>query len=108
YNNKNNLNGILNGSMGLGAIRGSAMNVTLDPKLNMQYQFDKQSVINSLGQDTNAVVYEALNQQFTNKNPWGRSLQGRAKWAMNYGLTDNMEEAMMFAQGWMNHNPQYN
>lgn len=104
--NRDVLNQITSGRIGLGELKSLAQNVTLSSKANMQYQFDKESLISGLGDQSQAFVYESLNKMVANKNPWGNSLQGRARYLQSIGLADSNQDAMAFAQGWMAYNPE--
>lgn len=99
------LDKMMKGGMGIGETRYRSSQITLNPEANMQFQFDKDAIISSLGENAQGFVYGSLNQLFSNKNPFGSTLQGRARFLMSMGLADTRQQAMLFAQNWMSYNP---
>ena len=102
--NQDNLGRLVTGKMGLRESQFRSQNITLSPESNMKYQFDKQSIISNLGENS----YGAANQMFNQlavRNPWGNSIQGRAKYAMQLGIAPDMQSARLFAQQNMAYNP---
>ena len=55
--------------------------------------------------EAQAFSYAALNKLMANKNPYGMTLQGRAKMLMSMGMTNDKQQAMLFAQNMMAYNP---
>lgn len=102
--NQENLKNLSVGNMGLREAQFRSQNVTLSPETNMKYQFDKQSIISGLGDNALGVSNQMFNQLAT-RNPWGNSLQGRAKYAMQLGIAPDMQSARLFAQQNMAYNP---
>lgn len=102
--NQENLKNLSVGNMGLREAQFRSQNVTLSPETNMKYQFDKQSIISNLGDNAFGVSNQIFNQLAT-RNPWGNTLQGRAKYAMQLGIAQDMQSARLFAQQNMAYNP---
>lgn len=105
--NQDNLRNLSLGNMGLREAQFKSQNVTLSPETNMKYQFDKQSIISNLGDNAFGISNNIFNQLAT-RNPWGNSLQGRAKYAMQLGISPDMQSARIFAQQNMSYNPMLN
>ncbi len=89
------------GQMSLGEQRRRSTNITLSPRENMDFQMDKDNLISNMGENTNSIFFNQLNKLSSNKNPYGSSLQGRAKWMMATGMVQDKQQAMLMAQQWM-------
>lgn len=92
------------GTMSLEEIRNRAANITLSPEANMQFGFDKESVISALGDKAPDVANSMFNT-LAARNPYGNTLQGRSKFAMQLGIAPDMNSARIFAQQNMTYNP---
>lgn len=97
---------MLNGEMGIREAQFRSQNITLSPKSNMMYQFDKNSIISSLG-DRAADASEHIYNQMMTRNPYGQTLQGQAKYLMKRGLANSNDQAMLIAQQHMSYNPTF-
>jgi hypothetical protein len=102
--NKEMLDKMVTGQYSLGDARRKAMEVTLNPKANMDFAMQKDFIIGKLGADINQFTYGAWDKQFANKSPFGRDLTGRAKWLQHYQGMDE-QTAMLNAQSWISNNP---
>lgn len=102
--NNNARKNLVNGTLGLREAQMLSQNITGSPLANMQYQFNKDSIIDSLGENIVDVSNNIFNNLAT-RNPFGNSLEGRAKLALKMGIAPNKQAAMLFAQNNLAYNP---
>lgn len=102
--NNNARKDLVSGTLGLREAQKRSQNITGSPLANMQYQFNKESIIDSLGENIGDVSNNIFNNLAT-RNPFGNSLEGRAKLALKMGIAPNKQAAMLFAQNNLAYNP---
>lgn len=102
--NKELVQKMISGDMSTREAQFRSQNITLSPQANMQYQFDKDSIISGLGDQATGFSYQIF-EQLAKRNPFGDTLQGRAKFAMKMGFASDPQTARLFAQSQMTYNP---
>lgn len=100
-NDPSSMGRLATGQMSLAEQRIRSTNVTLSPLENMKFQMDKDQLISNMGENMNSIFFNQMNKLFANRNPYGDTIQGRAKWMMATGIVQDKQQAMIMAQQWM-------